>query len=49
MGFSRQEYWSGVPLPAVILKAKKIPKRRGKLCTVMIVHYYSFIYDLLVC
>ena len=26
MGFSRQEYWSGVPLPAVLIKIQKKKK-----------------------
>ena len=27
MGFSRQEYWSGVPLPAVLIKIQKKKKK----------------------
>ena len=30
MGFSRQEYWSGVPLPFPTLKVKYIQKRKDK-------------------
>ena len=29
MGFSRQEYWNGVPLPGVVLVVKKPPTSAG--------------------
>ena len=32
MGFSRQEYWSGVPLPSPIMEARREQKNIFKLC-----------------
>ena len=41
MGFSRQEYWSGVPLPSLILSEEWVSKREGRLWSIFTPFFFT--------